>query len=1412
MPHAFFSRSKNFYSPGGKSLRRAAGLGVGLLSLLTVSAGHAAFAGTVTWNGPSGADWFSNPTYWSNSGYPGATDDAQNNTTNAMTLGQSTTINSFFSNGAFTLQGGTFSGNQANSASTIQVNNVFTDNGGGINNFTINQGTGGSLVFTGSGGNSLSNDIINSSMDLSTNSNAFVHLFNTDTVNGAISLGTSGGGTGIGIDNNVANLVLGSKGSLTGFGSVFQFAGGATLTNGGIVNANSAIGNTLGISTDSFVNTGTAEATNGGLLSLAGNTTTTDSGTFSAVGTGSVVSIAGTLTGSGSNLFTASNGGQIQINGASLLGTINTGASTFLVFNTSGANNLNNTTVNGNLDLATNPNAFVHLYGADTVNGAISLGTSGSGDGIGIDNNVANLVLGSKGSLTGFGSVFQFAGGATLTNGGTVNANSVGNTLGISTDSFVNTGTAEATGGGLLSLAGNTTTTNTGTLAATGGGILNISGTLNSNSGNSINGVGGTVNILGATLLGTINETTGTALVFNTSGANALNNTTINGNLNLATNPNAFVHLFNTDTVNGAISLGTSGSGDGIGIDNNVASLVLGSTGSLTGFGSVFQFAGGATLTNGGTVNANSAGNTLGISTDSFVNTGTAEATNGGLLSLAGNTTTTNSGALNATGAGSVVSIAGTLTGSGSNLFTASNGGQIQINGASLLGTINTSPTTALIFNTSGANHLSNTTINGNLDLSTNPNAFVHLFNTDTVNGAISLGTSGGGTGIGIDNNVANLVLGSKGSLTGFGSVFQFAGGATLTNGGTVNANSVGNTLGISTDSFVNTGTAEATGGGLLSLAGNTTTTNTGTLAATGGGILNISGTLNSNSGNSINGVGGTVNILGATLLGTINETTGTALVFNTSGGNNLNNTTVNGNLDLSTNPNAFVHLINTDTVNGAISLGTSGSGTGIGIDNNVANLVLGSKGSLTGFGSVFQFAGGATLTNGGIVNANSAIGNTLGISTDSFVNTGTAEATNGGILTLAGNTTTTNSGALNATGAGSVVSIAGAFTGTGNNLITAASGGQVQVNGASLLGTINTSPTTALIFNTSGANNLNNTTVNGNLDLATNTNAFVHLFNTDTVNGAISLGTSGSGTGIGIDNNVANLVLGSKGSLTGFGSVFQFAGGATLTNGGTVNANSAGNTLGISTDNFTNTGTTEVQNGATLSVAGNTTTTDSGNILVAQGGTATFANPNLTQTAGLTQVNGTLNASPTLTGGTLSGSGTINGNVTNTGGTVSAGSPFGTLAVNGTFSQASSGTLDVMFSSTQNNLLAATGAVTTGGMLSVLYSGTGPFTAGSAPFTFLDYGSLMTSIPGTGPTQYFSNETFDKNGNGVITGQNGFVYDLINNTTLNALQLTVVTNGAPVPEASTNISLGALLALGGLGLWRAKRRAVRAD
>ena len=729
------------------------------------------------------------------------------------------------------------------------------------------------------------------------------------------------------------------------------------------------------------------------------------------------------------------------------------------------------------------------------------------------------------------------------------------------------------------------------------------------------------------------------------------------------------------------------------------------------------------------------------------------------------------------------------------NIFTL-NGGQI--NNFTLQAGVKqaSGPVPAVIVTGSGGNALDNTVVNATLDLATNSNAYLRLFDTNTINGALNLG-AGGGNGLHLYNSASTLVIGSTGNLSGFGSVVQDNGGATITNNGIFNAsNAAGNVLTLGVTTFNNNGTLEATNGGALALS-NTFTNNSGALKAVGAGSLvtltngtTFTGTGTAAQGNLITASGGgKVVVDGATLLGTINGVGASTLVFNTNAGNNFSGTTANINLDLTSGGTGYLRLFNADTVNGAITLG-AGGGNGLHLYSSASNLTL--NGALTGFGSVVQDNGGATVTNNSTINANSSAGLTLGVTNFNNSAGATTEATNGGALALS-NAFTNNSGALKAVGAGSIVNLANGttFTGSGSaasgNLITASGGGKVVVDGVNLRGTINTAASTSLILTTNGGNNLDNTTVNGNLDLATNSNAYARLFDTDTVNGNISLGENTSGNGLHLYNSASNLVVGSTGTLQGFGYVIEDNGGSTVTNNGLINANSAGNTLNINTSNFNNTGTAQVTNGAILNVT-STNATNSGVVNVQGGGTANFSG--LTQTAGLTQVDGVLNlvnAPLALKGGVLDGSGTINGNVVNTNGIVSPGDSPGTLGITGNYTQGSAGTLDIEFTNSLHDLLNVSGLATTGGLLDVNYIDTSAFTgAVGSQFAFLDYGTLAA---GSGPNFGFT-----------VTGHNGFTYTVVNDAANKMLDLQIGAIGSPVPavpEASTTLSFGLLLLLG---------------
>jgi fibronectin-binding autotransporter adhesin len=208
-------------------------------------------------------------------------------------------------------------------------------------------------------------------------------------------------------------------------------------------------------------------------------------------------------------------------------------------------------------------------------------------------------------------------------------------------------------------------------------------------------------------------------------------------------------------------------------------------------------------------------------------------------------------------------------------------------------------------------------------------------------------------------------------------------------------------------------------------------------------------------------------------------------------------------------------------------------------------------------------------------------------------------------------------------------------------------------------------------------------------------------------------------------------------------GSVINEA-GATLTvaahfeNDGALTNNGAVTITGPLSDNgtLTNNGSIAVEdNGARIGGLGiYGTLTNKGSIavnggsLLISGGTLTnFAGSTFVQTAGQTEVDGTMNSVPAvqIQGGLLTGGGTINGNVDNSGGNVTPGFVVGPLTINGNYTQGSNGTLTInLFGDEQLNFLDVSDLATLDGTLDfVAESGFAPVAGDD--FTFLFFGSL---------------------------------------------------------------------------------------
>jgi hypothetical protein len=529
--------------------------------------------------------------------------------------------------------------------------------------------------------------------------------------------------------------------------------------------------------------------------------------------------------------------------------------------------------------------------------------------------------------IQGAGQIGDSGGGYNLAlrndAGGAVNADLNGQTLVLNT------------GGG---------TTNLGILEATNGGILQI-GTTVSNAGGTIFGDGSTssaVNLNGATIQGGTlqgnvvltgaSTLDGSANTLNNQGTLTINNGvtgsilgTINntGSIVMAgTGSGTYLSVAGNTTLQGGGTLTLQGGGNTV-VYNAVNNhqILENFNNTIQGVGQIGDNNGGYNLTlkndTGGLVNANISGGTLTLNANT-TNAGTLEATGGGILAIT-NATVNNSGGM-ISGSGAVVNLSGatiqggTLNGNvhvageslldGSTQGTLNNQGVLTINNgvrADIQGTINNSATILLAGTGSGTllNIANNTTLQGG--------------------GALTL-QGGGNTSIYNVSNNHQVLENFDNHILGTGVIGDNNGGYNLVlqndSAGIVNANVSGATLTLNTNTN-NTGTLEATSGGILAITNATVNNNGGTISTDGSSVVNLSGatiqggTLNGNvyvtMKSLIDGTtegiltnAGTLTVnngVPADIQGTINNT-GSILLAGTGSGTNLNianNTTLQG-------------------------------------------------------------------------------------------------------------------------------------------------------------------------------------------------------------------------------------------------------------------------------------------------------------------------------------------------------------------------------------------------------------------------------------------------------------------------------------------------------------------------------------
>jgi hypothetical protein len=139
---------------------------------------------------------------------------------------------------------------------------------------------------------------------------------------------------------------------------------------------------------------------------------------------------------------------------------------------------------------------------------------------------------------------------------------------------------------------------------------------------------------------------------------------------------------------------------------------------------------------------------------------------------------------------------------------------------------------------------------------------------------------------------------------------------------------------------------------------------------------------------------------------------------------------------------------------------------------------------------------------------------------------------------------------------------------------------------------------------------------------------------------------------------------------------------------------------------------------------------TNSGEFDVSNGNVS-FINSTYTQSAGKTTVSGGNLAGPiAVTGGTISGTGTITGSLNN-GGSMSLASPLttGQMSVNGTYTQAPTGTLQIKIGGTNTfDKLLISGLATLGGQISLSFIN-GYVPAAGTQFPIITFGSWSNSF-----------------------------------------------------------------------------------
>ena len=688
-----------------------------------------------------------------------------------------------------------------------------------------------------------------------------------------------------------------------------------------------------------------------------------------------------------------------------------------------------------------------------------------------------------------------------------------------------------------------------------------------------------------------------------------------------------------------------------------------------------------------GVINANESGVQLVVGRNqnqgASTNTGLMEATDGGQLAMGSLTLNNVGGTIKASGKNSYVQLEG--EGQGGETFTG--GTWTTVNG----GTIQVVDSSALLDGTNG-NTITNSGTMQLVDGAPHPGGNFQ----GTINNTGTIGILSKGNGVGL-----NIPAGETFTLTGTGNLTMGDGTANAYNnqdyisGATlVNQQLIQGTGGIENlTGFTNSGTINAnipTGANNLQLvlgrAG--ASTNTGTIEASNGGVLVIGSTTINNVGGTIaaSGTGSNVSLVGSlgtsglTITGGTLDGSGGGVIYG-QGGSLLDGTT-------STVNNAGTTIINNQDLQAQGTLNNSGTIQILAPTNDNGQTFLqipnGENLTVTGKGSIIMGDGTDNSYNN-----NAEIGNNLGTN-GTFANRTTIEGTGGIVLT----NEVINDGTILAnvpTGTSGLMLLVDRVANIQNNgTIHATKRGVFYIGGGSCCGNPFTNEGT-IIADANSTVNLQNANPFGNLANGVLTGGTYNVTGTLEIPGNIT-------------TNDAKITLNGKASQILNPSTNALAGFVTNAPKGSFNLKGSQSFTSVGT--FTNQGAIVVGKGSIFTVG------SGGSYL---------------QTEGKTTVNGKLALSTSeekidepesdsdpaaanirISKGTLLGNGgTIAAHVFSSGTVIPSDSltTTGKLGITGTYTQTAAGALDANVagaSSGQFNVLNVTGTATLGGTLNI--------------------------------------------------------------------------------------------------------------